>query len=337
MKILLTGAAGGIGSLLAKRLHENGHSLFLVDDLSGGSESNLANLKFPFELHKWDLSVSENVDQIFDQFTPDYIIHLASLTALADCQSNPDLAFQSNTRTTLLLLEKSRKFMLKRFILASTSAVYEKTNTLKHKESDAVSPQLIYPLSKKMSEDICEAYSKVYEIPITVLRLFNVYGPYQNVRRRTPPLLNYLCREYLNNRVPILHSSGEQRRDYVSVHDVVDAFDQVISMSDTLSEFEVINIASGEQASVKQIDFLVRQELGIKYLPTYREARKMWDQFDNLYDTARQLPEHIVESEVTKESLGDNSIGRAILKWSPISLTEGLKQVINEIKISQAL
>lgn len=335
MKILLTGAAGGIGSLLAKKLHASGHSLFLIDDLSGGSERNLINLNFPFKLHKYDLSVSENVDEIFAKFTPDYIIHLASLTALADCQSNPDLAFQSNTRTTLLLLEKSRKFLLKRFILASTSAVYEKTQTLIQKEADSICPQLIYPLSKKMSEDICESFSKVYGVPITVLRLFNVYGPYQNVSRRTPPLLNYLCREYLNNRVPALHSSGEQRRDYVSVHDVVEAFDRVISMSETLSEFQIINIASGEQASVKEIDLVVRQELGISYLPTYREARKMWDQFNNLYDIARRLPDQVVESEVTKESLGDNSVARLTLNWSPIALKKGLEQVINEIKDNQ--
>lgn len=330
-KILITGAAGGIGSLLAKALSKKYIHLLLVDNLSGGSLANLDRLKFPYTMKTCDVADELQVFDLVKHFRPDFILHLASTTSLAECQTNPSLAFRSNFLSTQLLLDASRKFGVQRFILASTSAVYERTYTEFFQESDPIHPELIYPLTKFFAEKITESYSSVYGIPTLIFRLFNVYGPYQNWYRKSPPLLNYLCREYRNGHKPVLHSKGDQSRDYVSVYDVVNAFERALLRHNSLPLTTCINLASGESVSVERIDTEVRKHLGISYLPVFKEANSFWNQYEELHQAYFPIDRKKVEMEVLKSSLGSNQKAAELLGWSPVTFSQGISRVLKEI------
>ena len=100
-----------------------------------------------------------------------------------------------NVNGTLNILNCARKWNVPHVIFASTSAVYENNKESIFSENLEINPRLLYSLSKKMGEEICESYRTNYDMKITTLRFFNVFGPRQDIHRKNPPLLNYLVRE----------------------------------------------------------------------------------------------------------------------------------------------
>ena len=191
MKILITGAAGQIGSGLSKLLIENGHDLTLVDNLRNGYLENLKDdaneVIAPF--YEVDITSGEFFLKCGDQY--DVIIHLAAITSLPDCESNPLETLRINVSGTANVLEFAREFDVPHVIFASTSAIYENNDTEVFTEDLEVNPRLYYSLSKKMSEDLIESYRENYGMTVTILRFFNVFGPDGDQTRPNPPLLNF--------------------------------------------------------------------------------------------------------------------------------------------------
>lgn len=224
MRILLTGAAGGIGSTLGHYLHKKGHQLTLVDNLRNGYSENLLISKKTFgDFYNQDIRDPQLVDKLIDLY--DCIIHLAAITALPDCESDVIDTINTNVAGTANIMECARKWNVPHVIFASTSAIYENNKEQIFTENLEVNPHLWYSLSKKMAEEVCESYRVNYGMSITTLRFFNVFGPRQDIHRNHPPLINYIVRELKNNDTPILHSNGEQKRDYIHVDDVVKLID----------------------------------------------------------------------------------------------------------------
>jgi nucleoside-diphosphate-sugar epimerase len=318
-KVLITGAAGGIGSPLASRLVEE--NLVLVDNLSGGSLQNLQRLQVDVPLEECDSTNFDQMEDLFSRQKPTHVVHLAATTSLPECQSEPGRAIRNNVEATANLLELSRMHGCK-FIFASTSAVYESTTNPAFSESDQVKPHLIYPLTKLMSENLCESYAKDYGLDVMILRLFNVVGPYQNFFRKSPPLLNYLVLEYLEGRNPILHSDGKQSRDYVSVFDVCQAFELSLEQVGQKRSTNIMNVCSGTKMSVLEIDQIVRMTLGTELAPTFSDSNKFWDSYTKLFQGEKHLDREIVAGEVVKESLGINTTAQNILglRFSPPEL-----------------
>lgn len=216
-KILITGAAGFIGSQLAHSLWQKGEEVILLDNFSYGKEDNLIfeDHDFREEILRKDVCDRETLYALCEKNHFDYIYHIGAITPLPDCQLDPGKAIEVNVAGTVNVLEAARRFGAKNVIFASTSAVYERCTQFPTKEEDAVPPHLIYSGGKFAAEQFCRSYADVYGMNITVLRFANVYGPHIDCLRTQPPVAGYLIRELFYDRRPVLHSDGEQRRDFI--------------------------------------------------------------------------------------------------------------------------
>lgn len=327
MKILLTGAAGGIGSTLGYYLFKKGHDLTLVDNLRNGYEENLliSGNKFG-NFYNQNICDSELSVKLIDEY--DCIIHLAAITALPDCESNVTDTININVSGTANIMECARIWNVPHVIFASTSAVYENNKEEIFTEDLEILPRLWYSLSKKMAEDVCESYRVNYGMNITTLRFFNVFGPRQDIHRKNPPLLNYLVREIKLGNSPILHSDGHQARDYIHVDDVVKLIDVCLKKCPN----DTFNVCTETLTSVNQIVKYVTEKMNSSIVPKYREASKLWDTYPDIFSRKYSLNKEIVAKETNKYSMGSYQKAKNLLGWVPNTNIENLiKKVTLEI------
>jgi len=329
MKILLTGAAGGIGSTLGYYLFKKGYELTLVDNLRNGYEENLLIDGNPFGVfYNQDICDIKITDKLFDNY--DCIIHLAAITALPDCESNVRDTINVNVIGTTNIMECARKWNVPHVIFASTSAIYENNKEKIFTENLEVNPRLWYSLSKKMAEEVCKSYRINYSMNITTLRFFNVFGPRQDIHRKNPPLLNYLVREIKQGKQPVLHSTGEQARDYIHVDDVVKLIDLCLGKKPD----DTFNVCTGSLLSVNQIVKYVCETFDSSIKPTYREALKLWDTYPDLFSGDYPLDKEIVAKETNKYSKGSYQKAKELLGWEPnTDLKFLIKKVATEINL----
>ena len=224
MKILITGAAGFIGSQLARRLWLQGDELVLVDNFSFGREDNLTFPEHDFrnEIIRMDIRDKEGMNPLFDAGDIDYVYNIAGIAPLPDCQLNPTEAIDVNLTGFVNILELSRIYGVKKVIQASTNAMYENETEFPTVESTFNVPTLIYPNTKYAAERFAQSFCDTYGMNVTCLRFANVYGPHVDCLRKQPPFVAYMVRELYYDRTPIFHSTGEQRRDYIYVDDLID-------------------------------------------------------------------------------------------------------------------
>jgi len=329
MRILLTGAAGGIGSTLGHYLYKKGHQLTLVDNLRNGYSKNLLIGKKTFgDFYNQDIRDPQLVDKLIDLY--DCIIHLAAITALPDCESNVSDTININVAGTANIMECARRWNVPHVIFASTSAIYENNAEQIFTENLNVNPRLWYSLSKKMAEEVCESYRINYGMNITTLRFFNVFGPRQDIHRKNPPLLNYLVREIKQGKQPVLHSNGEQARDYIHVDDVIKLIDICLEKKPD----DTFNVCTGSLVSVNQIVKYVSEIFNSSITPIYREASKLWDTYPDLFSGNYPLDKQIVAKETNKYSKGSYQKAKELLGWEPNTDLEFLiKKVATEINL----
>lgn len=325
MNILITGAAGGIGSTLARKLKNNNHNLYLIDNLRNGYKENL--YENDELLGDWvNLSIEEDLSNLWKDIKFDHVIHLAAVTALPDCESNPEEALSINVNGTLNLLNFAKDRGISSFIFASTSAIYENNNSPLLEESLVTSPTLMYSITKQMAEGLCNSYRENYKMNITTLRFFNVFGPRQDIHRTSPPLLNYLVREFSNNRKPILHSDGNQSRDYIHVDDVI----RMVELCMERKPNDIFNVCTGTAVSVKEISETVKNALQSEIEPIYRESHKLWDSYPKLFEGEYPLLKEVVAKETNKSSLGSIKKIQTKLQWQP---NTNIKELMKETSI----
>lgn len=342
MNILITGGAGGIGSTLGQYLYNKGHEIILVDNLSTGYEENLYDVNGEEfgSFYKEDIRNTKRLTEIMTQEKIECCVHLAAITELATCQEDPQECISVNVGGTASVLEACRLAGVGNVVFSSTSAVYENNIPMEYhsphilnssRESDVIHPTLCYSVSKKMAEEICNSYRINYDMNITILRYFNVFGPRQDINRRSPPLINYLVREYINNRTPVLYSHGNQQRDYVHIDDVC-KFTELCIRSNTN---DCYNVCSGRTISVREIVKAVQVGLGIAAEPTYEDASKRWDVYSILFQGKFPLDKEIVTKETNKFSLGSNLRAMNDFDYIFDKNTEKLiQQVAKQIKVN---
>jgi nucleoside-diphosphate-sugar epimerase len=332
MKILITGAAGGIGSTLGYELYKAGHELILIDNFRNGYPQNLiiSGEKYG-KFYNVDITATTILSHIIQTEKIEAVIHLAAITALPDCESNKSECIRVNVEGTASVLEACRKNGIDRILFSSTSAVYENNNILDspYKEELEITPSLFYSLSKKMAEEICNSYSTNYGMNIQILRFFNVMGPKQDLYRKSPPLINYLVKCFINEESPVLHSDGEQLRDYIHVDDVVSLI-QLLLTNEPNSM--TINVCSGTLVSLNDIVRYVKEELQSDIEPNYRDASMLWDSYEKLFKDDYSLNKNVVTKEVKKFCLGNNQKAKSF-GWIPNEDMEHLiRKTVKEIK-----
>ncbi len=328
MKILITGAAGQIGSGLAKRICDK-HELTLVDNLRNGYASHLKDDEGEFiaPFHNIDVATAE----IYScSGSYDAIIHLAAISSLPDCETNPLQTLHCNVAATANVLDFARKMNVPHVIFASTSAIYENNDVDVFTEDLEVSPRLYYSLSKKMCEDLIESYREHYGSKVTVLRFFNVFGPDGDQTRPNPPLLNFVYRELTKGKAPVLSGDGEQVRDFICIDDVVSMLDLCLEKQPN----DVFNVCTGKAVSVNQISRWVAEALGKEDLGLdHKPAGELWDSYPDLFAGEYGLDKNIVGKETTRYSKGSYQKAKDLLGWEPNTDIESeVKRVTLQIK-----
>ena len=327
-KIVITGGAGFIGSELGHKLQLQGHQVVIVDNLSYGHASNLEKLNSK-------LSNFLNVD-VRDSSVEyalkdaDCVFHFAAIAPLPDNQKNSVKAIQNNVVGTANILDLSRKLGVKHFVLSSTSAVYENNHEKILTEDLPVKPDLIYAVTKVCAEQITEAYNSNFGIPTTILRFFNVYGPHQDFQRQHPPLMGYVARELFLGRIPMLHSNGEQRRDYIHVDDVCSLCLSVLMNEKAFGK--TFNVCSGETASANEIYDICAVQMKSSIRPNYRTSEKLWDAYEELFVGQYPMSRERIKKETEKYSCGSYEKAQKILGWRPsVKLKKGVQSTIDEM------
>lgn len=220
MKALVTGGAGFIGSHIVERLLKDGHEVIVLDDFSTGHRSNLSDNE-ALAIVEGDISnpdtVKENMAGI------DWVFHKAAVASVPKTVNDPVGSSAVNYQGTLHLLEAARNNNVKRFVFASSAALYGDEPTLPKVETMCPVTLSPYAVDKLASEFACGMYTKLYGLETVCLRYFNVYGPRQDPSSPYSGVISIFTDKLKNKETPTIFGDGEQTRDFVFVSDVVEA------------------------------------------------------------------------------------------------------------------
>jgi nucleoside-diphosphate-sugar epimerase len=323
-KVVITGGAGFVGSQVGHALWRDGTPVVLLDNMSYGHLDNLIVNGAPFgEFVGKDIR-SSDLRRHFEG--ADTVYHFAGIAALPVCQADPLLAYDVNTGGTANVLEVARRAGVRRVIFSSTSAVYENSPKLPQAESDPVAPNLVYSMTKYAAEAVCQAYAKNYGMDIIVCRFFNVYGPHQDMKRKSPPFTSYVARELHAGRQPVLYNRSEARRDYIHVSDVIEL---LLRMHKSQRRYaaEIFNLGTGKAYSVPQLYAEFQRISGKNIEAVYRDPETFWNNYTELFE-GQGLSRERVKKEVYKDSAADMSKTQAEFDWKPqVDMATGLASV----------
>ncbi|MCA1060813.1 NAD-dependent epimerase/dehydratase family protein [Rossellomorea aquimaris] len=256
MKILVTGGAGFIGSHIVEELLRQGEQVVVIDDFSMGSLGNLPKSE-RLTIIEGDISCSNTVQSLFKESHFKKVFHLGAIASVAASVENPLHTHQTNLEATLLLLEETRnQGGIERFVFASSAAVYGDEPTLPKTESSVIKPLTPYAIDKFASEQYVLAYNRLYGMPTTAVRFFNVFGNRQNPSSPYSGVVSILTDKFkqLANKEEVsftLYGDGEQTRDFVYVKDVVRANLLVSEKQGAIGK--VFNVGTGVPTSLNEL------------------------------------------------------------------------------------
>jgi UDP-N-acetylglucosamine/UDP-N-acetyl-alpha-D-glucosaminouronate 4-epimerase len=219
MRVLVTGAAGFIGSRLCARLLHDGDEVIALDNLSEGSVGNLADAS-GVQLVEGDLRDAKVVRAAAHGCQ--IIYHQGAVRSVPRSMKQPELATDVNVRGTLNVLMAADEESA-RVVFASSSSVYGDQDTFPLDESFALSPRSPYAASKLAGEVYCQTWTRAYGVPTISLRYFNVYGPWQSPASQYAAVVPLFILACLRGEAPVIHGDGEQSRDFTFIDDVVEA------------------------------------------------------------------------------------------------------------------
>ena len=246
MNYLVTGACGFIGSKLAERLISLGHSVVTVDNLSTGF---IENLPSNVELIKGDCFCLKIVSKLYD-YKFDAILHIAGQSSGEISFDDPTYDLQTNTQSILMLLDYAKKTGCTKFIYASSMSVYGNSEKQPVNESMSLNPTSFYAVGKLASEHYLRLYSK-FGINTTALRLFNVYGPGQNMKNLRQGMVSIYLAQAIEKGEILVKGSGDRFRDLIYIDDVVNAFCKTLEYDE--KGYHCFNIGTNEKTTVDDI------------------------------------------------------------------------------------
>ena len=275
MKIFLTGAAGFIGSHVARQLLQRGDQVVGVDNFNDyyDPQQKWHNATLLGEFENFELVVDDicnSQHECFERHNFDAVIHLAAMAGVRNSVRSPALYLNVNLTASQQLIETAREFSVSNFVFASTSSVYGRTLRIPFDESDACcNPLHPYAVSKRSVEQIGYAYHQCYGLNFTVLRLFTVYGP-----SGRPDMMPFLLADSIATGNAVPRFQGNFRRDWTYVSDIADG---IVAAVDRPLGFEIINLGRGNPESlerfIEELQSVAQCEANLK--PTACPATEM--------------------------------------------------------------
>ncbi|MBI2546193.1 GDP-mannose 4,6-dehydratase [Candidatus Woesearchaeota archaeon] len=263
MKILVTGAAGFIGSHVSEALLKEGHDVIGVDNLDPyydikAKEDNLKLLKRHrnFIFYKEDIRDAEALRKIFSKEKPDKVAHLAAKAGVRPSMAEPETYRQVNVSGTENLLKLACEFRARNFVFGSSSSVYG-LHDVPFREDAELEPISPYADTKKQAEELCRQYHEKCNMPVTILRFFTVYGP-----RGRPDMAVYKFTALINEGKQVeVYGDGETSRDYTYVDDIVSG---VVAALEKNYPFEIFNLGNSATAKLRELISTIEKALGKK-------------------------------------------------------------------------
>ncbi len=266
---VVTGGAGFIGSHVAGALAARGDRVIVLDDLSSGKEENLNALGPGVDLRQVDVATDplaahfEGVDTVF---------HLAAIPSVERSVSDPIGTHRANVDGTLRVLGAAQMGGVRRWVGASSAAVYGDDRELPKREDMRPDPVSPYGAHKAVLEIYARAFWKTYGLETVALRYFNVFGPRQDPESPYTGVMARFVSKLLEGRTPVIFGDGTQSRDFVAVDDVVEA-NLRASTADGVAG-EVFNIAGGRARSINDLLDAIQKAMGTAVRPIHEPPRR---------------------------------------------------------------
>ncbi|WGU93753.1 GDP-mannose 4,6-dehydratase [Paenibacillus dendritiformis] len=310
MNILLTGGAGFIGRWVAKKLLEDGHHVWVLDDLSNGSEGNLdefRNHEYFMGLVKGTILDEPLLSSLFEEYQFQLCYHLGASINVQDSIDDPRTTFYNDTVGTFYVLEQCRKYNTK-VVFMSTCMVYDAcTDNVGITEEHRTKPASPYAGAKISAENMVLSYYYAYGLPVVVVRPFNTYGPFQKTGGEGGVVAIFI-KSKLDGKDLSIYGEGSQTRDLLYVEDCA-RFVVEAGYSDNVNG-HIINAGLGRDISINDLALLVVGDSSrIKHVP------------------------HIHPQSEIQKLLCNNTKAEKLLGWKPlVRLDEGIERTEEWIK-----
>ncbi|HRX53997.1 MAG TPA: NAD-dependent epimerase/dehydratase family protein [Verrucomicrobiales bacterium] len=312
--IVVTGAAGFIGSHTTDELLSLGHRVVGVDDLSTGRIGNLGESmrNDRFEFVKADVSGPEMMDWLCQRYQPAAIIHLAGLVSVVAAQENPGRNYRLNLHATQQVAEAARSCGVPRVVFASSAATYGNTLALPVSEETPTRPEGLYGSCKLASEHLLQGYASSFDLEVVCLRYFNVYGSRQTGDSPYAGVISKFVEGFSSGKGVTVFGDGRQSRDFIHVRDVARANALAATVPLELRTL-VANVCTGRQQSLNEV-------LSV---------------FGNLFPHAPAPRRETARRGEILHSCGDPAIAKRHLGFQArTTLDEGLRHLIDHSGIS---
>ena len=261
--VLITGGAGFIGSHLTQRVLEGGQQVLCLDNFNDYYDPNIKRRNVETFLGNGNYTLVEGdildlnlLREIFGKHQIAVVVHLAARAGVRPSLRQPLLYQQVNVEGTTNLLEVSRESGVEKFIFGSSSSVYGENKKVPFSEADPVDhPISPYAATKKACELICYTYHHLYDLPVTCLRFFTVYGP-----RQRPDMAIYKFTKSISAGEPItMYGDGKSQRDYTYVSDIVDG---IINAIQHCHGYEIYNLGESKTIELRRLIDLISECVG---------------------------------------------------------------------------
>ena len=303
MRVLVTGAAGFIGSHLCRRLVAEGNSVVGFDDLSEGDPANLSDVT-EVRLEVGDLRDPEAV--MSAAAGCDAIFHHAARKSVPRSIAEPEAFAEVNVGGTMHVLLAARAARAT-VVFASSSSVYGDQEVFPLREALEPRPRSPYAATKLAGEALARAWRHSYGVPTISLRYFNVYGPYQDPASEYAAVIPRFATACLSGATPVIYGDGEQSRDFTFIDDVVEA-NLLAARAPTEAFGRVLNVGGGrEPTSVNELLRLIAEAAGTEVEPRFDPAR---------------------EGDI-RRSHADVSLARSLIGYEPqVVVDEGVRRTV---------
>ncbi len=330
MRVLITGSAGFIGFHLSKLVLEKGFEVIGIDNLNDYYDPKLKEDRLDilkrspnFVFHKVDLKDKEDVDRVFEEYRPEYVINLAAQAGVRYSLKNPYAYVDSNLVGFVNILEACRKYPVKHLIYASSSSVYGGNKTVPFSTKHNVDhPVNLYAATKKANELMAHVYSHLYNIPTTGLRFFTVYGPWGR-----PDMAYFSFTKNIIEGKPIqVFNYGNMERDFTYIDDIVEAVYRLLDfipktnpdwdetkddISSSFAPYKIYNIGNNNPVKIEKFIEILEEKIGKKTIKEYVDMQ---------------------HGDVLRTYADISDLERDICFRSKTSIEEGLEKFVNWYK-----